>query len=62
MNYSTTPKEINQQSKEANLNAEAVRVLHSADLFAGHKRLTIQHNEFMYTLRITRDNKLILTK
>lgn len=37
-------------------------VIDSVDLFAGHKMLTIEHNGSSYLLRITRENKLILTK
>lgn len=37
-------------------------VIDSADLFAGQKILTIEHNGSNYLLRITRENKLILTK
>jgi hemin uptake protein HemP len=45
-----------------NPQTDVVRTLNSVELFAGHKKLTIQHNEFVYILRITRENKLILTK
>jgi hemin uptake protein HemP len=34
----------------------------SADLFRGRDRLSIEHNGERYTLRITRQGKLILTK
>lgn len=37
-------------------------VIDSDDLFAGQKILTIEHNGSNYLLRITRENKLILTK
>ena len=38
------------------------KVVNSADLFDGQRMLTIEHNESTYLLRITRENKLILTK
>jgi len=34
----------------------------SAQLLRGHRTLEIEHGEACYTLRLTRDNKLILTK
>lgn len=34
----------------------------SADLFRGQRTVEIDHGEQRYTLRLTRDNKLILTK
>ena len=34
----------------------------SADLFVGCKKITISHNDQNYTLRITGNGKLILTK
>jgi len=38
------------------------QVLASATLFAGRKEVVIQHDGHDYRLRITRQNKLILTK
>lgn len=38
------------------------RVLESRDLFAGGHELHIEHNGFLYTLRLTSKGKLILTK
>jgi hemin uptake protein HemP len=34
----------------------------SGDLLRGHKRLVIEHGEASYTLLLTRNGKLILTK
>lgn len=36
--------------------------LDSALIFCGQKTVEIEHGEQRYTLRVTRDNKLILTK
>lgn len=38
------------------------RVLGSRELFAGGHELHIEHNGFLYTLRLTSKGKLILTK
>ncbi|MBX9964699.1 MAG: hemin uptake protein HemP [Burkholderiales bacterium] len=38
------------------------RVLESRELFAGGHELHIEHNGFLYTLRLTSKGKLILTK
>ncbi|HID53125.1 MAG TPA: hemin uptake protein HemP [Anaerolineae bacterium] len=40
----------------------SVACLNSHQLFAGRKEVLIQHNGQLYRLRITRQNKLILTK
>ncbi len=40
----------------------SVTCLSSQQLFAGKKEVLIQHNGQLYRLRITRQNKLILTK
>lgn len=40
----------------------APRMIDSAELFAGHSELTIVHAQEYYRLRITRNDKLILTK
>jgi len=37
-------------------------VITSGDLFAGRRELHIVHNQELYTLRITTNDKLILTK
>lgn len=34
----------------------------STQLLRGHRTVEIEHGEQRYTLRVTRDNKLILTK
>jgi hemin uptake protein HemP len=36
--------------------------LNSRDLFAGAREITISHGEEIYRLRLTAQNKLILTK
>jgi len=41
---------------------QQVRQLHSQDLFKHHKEVVIEHAGQDYRLRITRQNKLILTK
>jgi len=41
---------------------QQVRRLHSQDLFKHHKEVVIEHAGQEYRLRITRQNKLILTK
>lgn len=40
----------------------SVTCLSSQQLFAGKQEVLIQHNGQLYRLRITRQNKLILTK
>jgi len=40
----------------------SARVLDSQRLFGREKIITIQHGEQAYQLRITKENKLILTK
>ena len=42
--------------------APAPRMLTSAELFGGHDEIIVLHNGAPYRLRITRQNKLILTK
>lgn len=42
--------------------AEPVPLFHSAELFSRAKSLRIEHAGQYYLLRITRENKLILTK
>jgi len=41
---------------------QQVRCMHSQDLFGRHKEMMIKHAGQEYRLRITRQNKLILTK
>jgi hemin uptake protein HemP len=52
---------------DAKVNAErsiplADNRLNSRDLFAGAKEITISHGDEIYRLRLTAQNKLILTK
>ncbi|MGV8853076.1 MAG: hemin uptake protein HemP [Devosia sp.] len=42
--------------------ASAPRVFTSAELFGGDDEITVLHNGAAYRLRVTRQNKLILTK
>lgn len=39
-----------------------VNIIESKELFGAAKVVRIIHNDQVYTLRITRENKLILTK
>ncbi|MBK8676224.1 MAG: hemin uptake protein HemP [Cellvibrionales bacterium] len=41
---------------------ERIATLRSQDIFLGAKAVNIQHDDQYYQLRITRGNKLILTK
>ena len=46
-------------------NNEAEKPMRSIDsqaLLAGQKLITIQHGQHQYVLRVTKENKLILTK
>lgn len=42
--------------------AEAIRTVPARDLLGGRGILRIQHGGEVYTLRLTRNNRLILTK
>jgi hemin uptake protein HemP len=42
--------------------SSATRTVDSAALFAGRREIVIRHGESEYRLRITRADKLILTK
>ena len=41
---------------------QGVRVVRATSLLAGERTLQIEHNGEVYTLRLTRTEKLILTK
>ncbi|BBP45405.1 hypothetical protein THMIRHAS_07780 [Thiosulfatimonas sediminis] len=41
---------------------EKPKVVNSQQLLAGTKTLVIQHGDQQYQLRVTKENKLILTK
>jgi hemin uptake protein HemP len=41
---------------------ETIRIVDSDTLFAGAHEIVITHNGVLYRLRITRQDKLILTK
>lgn len=47
---------------QTNTRSTADRSISSQDLFAGQKWIIIQHGQHEYQLRITKENKLILTK
>lgn len=40
----------------------SVTVIQSDDLFKGHNEVLIQHNGVVYRLRLTANDRLILTK
>ncbi len=42
--------------------AQKAGVIHSTDLFKGHKTVEIKHNGLVYRLQATKMGKLILTK
>jgi hemin uptake protein HemP len=48
--------------QSASSGAAEAGVISSRELLGSHKRLNIEHNGEHYTLRITSNNKLILTK
>jgi hemin uptake protein HemP len=53
---------MKKQSVEVKPCSSQVNRLSSRDLLKGRDRLLIEHNGEQYTLRITRNDKLILTK
>lgn len=55
---------MNRMTTDAFRNPENVQAitLSSGDLFQGKQILTIEHEGMIYTLRITRQGKLLLTK
>ncbi len=55
----TTPKE---QAAASGSSCGAVRRLQSRDLFCGERQIVIVHRGEEYRLRITKSEKLILTK
>jgi len=46
----------------ANVSAELPQRIESSDLLRGKKTVEIEHGKQRYTLRVTKDDKLILTK
>jgi hemin uptake protein HemP len=46
----------------ANVSAELPLRIESSDLLRGQKTVEIEHGKQRYTLRVTKDDKLILTK
>lgn len=53
---------LTQVAGEPVLAVQAVPTVDSQRLFEGHRELIIQHQGEVYRLRITRHDKLILTK
>ena len=51
-----------QQSKKPDLPRTAITAVTSEELLGPGNRLQISHNDDYYTLRITANNKLLLTK
>jgi hemin uptake protein HemP len=49
--YNTTPSPT-----------QTPKTIDSNELLQGHKQIYIQHGQSTYLLRVTRENKLILTK
>jgi len=45
-----------------NKKINSTKIMDSSVLFEGQKIIKILHDSVIYTLRITKDNKLILTK
>ena len=50
------------ETRRATPEAPAPRTLTTVELFAGRREIVIAHGDAEYRLRITRANKLILTK
>ncbi len=44
------------------MNKEEKKVIDSKNIFEDKREIFIEHNGNIYTLRITKENKLILTK
>ena len=58
-----TPKtELSPRSEGIASPASGHRMITSADLFAGADEIVVLHNGAHYRLRVTRQDKLILTK
>jgi len=54
--------ELTASERRAATPAPTVRALRAADLFGDSRELVIEHASGNYRLRITQNNKLILTK
>jgi len=48
--------------KSGKTRALSPRIIESHDLFQGHQKIIIIHQEQEYTLQVTRQGKLLLTK
>jgi hemin uptake protein HemP len=53
---------VSQKGKDNASNAEGALVLLSRDLFCASRTVFIEHDGQRYLLRLTKENKLILTK
>ena len=53
---------MNAQARIISAPQQPAETLQSEDLFGGAKTLNIDHQGMTYTLRITRQGKLLLTK
>jgi len=64
LNHSKEEKTVSQNNTAASDRSVAVRKnsIASCDLFVATKEILIQHGEETYRLRLTGQNKLILTK
>jgi len=56
-----TEMEVQQERMESE-HAEAIRTVGARELLGGRGILRIEHGGEVYTLRLTRNNRLILTK
>jgi len=62
MNRSTPLENLSQSSHEARTQRLGELIMLSRDLFQGRREVVILHGDEKYRLRITRQDKLILTK
>ena len=69
MNISRQPANIksfiiwkNSMSAEQSNSNSQTKVFNSAELFAAEKQVFIEHNGEIYTLKITKNGKLLLVK
>lgn len=60
--FRTTPPELNKAETRQLMRTADLRPLDSGVLFAGSSEVVIAHGPEIYRLRLTRQNKLILTK
>lgn len=53
---------INNKENTVNSDLSKPVILNSSELFKQRREIYIQHGEYLYQLKITRQDKLILTK